>query len=151
MAAADEIGYPVVMKIVGPKILHKTDVGGVKLDLRDGPAVRSRLRSHGRRPSAARLGKDVEIWGVLIQKMMDRGKEVILGVTRDKRFGPVLMVGLGGIYTEILKDVCLPAGPHSRERSGRDDPRNPQHQAAAGRPRRTALRSGRRGGMPACG
>ncbi len=110
VAASDEIGYPVVMKIVGPKILHKTDVGGVKLDLRDGPAVRTAYETMVG-TVRSRLGSDVEIWGVLIQKMMDRGKEVILGVTRDKRFGPVLMVGLGGIYTEILKDVSFRLAP----------------------------------------
>ena len=110
VAASDEIGYPVVMKIVGPKILHKTDVGGVKLDLRDGPAVRTAYETMVA-TVRSRLGNDVEIWGVLIQKMMDRGKEVILGVTRDKRFGPVLMVGLGGIYTEILKDVSFRLAP----------------------------------------
>jgi acetyltransferase len=110
VAASDEIGYPVVMKIVGPKILHKTDVGGVKLDLRDGPAVRTAYETMVQ-TVRSRLGNDVEIWGVLIQKMMDRGKEVILGVTRDKRFGPVLMVGLGGIYTEILKDVAFRLAP----------------------------------------
>ncbi len=110
VAASDEIGYPVVMKIVGPKILHKTDVGGVKLDLRDGPAVRTAYETMVA-TVRSRLGSDVEIWGVLIQKMMDRGKEVILGVTRDNRFGPVLMVGLGGIYTEILKDVSFRLAP----------------------------------------
>ncbi len=110
VAAADEIGYPIVMKIVGPKILHKTDVGGVKLDLRDGPAVRTAYETMVA-TVRSRLGNDVEIWGVLIQKMMDRGKEVILGVTRDSRFGPVLMVGLGGIYTEILKDVSFRLAP----------------------------------------
>lgn len=110
VAASDEIGYPVVMKIVGPKILHKTDVGGVQLDLRDGPAVRTAYETMIK-TVRSRLGNDVEIWGVLIQKMMDRGKEVILGVTRDKRFGPVLMVGLGGIYTEILKDVSFRLAP----------------------------------------
>jgi len=110
VAASDEIGYPVVMKIVGPKILHKTDVGGVKLDLRDGPAVRTAYETMVQ-TVRSRLGNDVEIWGVLIQKMMDRGKEVILGVTRDNRFGPVLMVGLGGIYTEILKDVSFRLAP----------------------------------------
>ncbi len=110
VAVADGMGYPVVMKIVGPKILHKTDVGGVQLDLRDAAAVRA---SHDTmlQNVRGRLGNEVEIWGVLIQKMLDRGKEVILGVTRDKRFGAVLMFGLGGIYTEILKDVVFRLAP----------------------------------------
>jgi acetyltransferase len=110
VAAAAAIGYPVVMKIVGPKILHKTDVGGVRLDLNDEPAVRA---AHDGMLDAVRtrLGKDVEIWGVLIQKMLPRGKEVILGVKRDDRFGPVLMFGLGGIYTEVLRDVAFRLAP----------------------------------------
>ena len=110
VAVSEQLGYPVVMKIVGPKILHKTDVGGVQLDLADGTAVRA-AHDTMLETVRSRLGKEVEIWGVLIQKMMDRGKEVILGVTRDKRFGAVLMVGLGGIYTEIMKDVAFRLAP----------------------------------------
>jgi acetyltransferase len=110
VAAATAIGYPVVMKIVGPKILHKTDVGGVKLDLQDEAAVRA---AHEAMLTAVRtrLGQDVDIWGVLIQKMLPRGKEVILGLTRDERFGPVLMCGLGGIYTEVMRDVVFRLAP----------------------------------------
>jgi acetyltransferase len=110
VAAATEMGYPVVMKIAGPKILHKTDVGGVTLNLHDEAAVRSAydvmlqtVRGH--------LGDDVEIWGVLIQKMLPPAKEVILGVTRDERFGPLLMFGLGGIYTETFRDVSFRLAP----------------------------------------
>jgi len=110
VAAASEMGYPVVMKIAGPKILHKTDVGGVKLDLRDEDGVRTAYATMIQ-SVRERLGSDVEIWGVLIQKMLERGKEVILGVTRDERFGPVLMFGLGGIYTETLKDVSFRLAP----------------------------------------
>ena len=58
-----------------------------------------------------RLGDEIEIWGVVIQKMLDPGKEVILGVTRDERFGPVLMFGLGGIYTETFRDVAFRLAP----------------------------------------
>lgn len=110
VAAAAEMGYPVVMKIAGPKILHKTDVGGVILNLGDEAAVRT---AHATMLESVchRLGEDVEIWGVLIQKMMAPGKEVILGVTRDQRFGPVLMFGLGGIYTEAFHDVAFRLAP----------------------------------------
>jgi acetyltransferase len=104
------MGFPVVMKIAGPKILHKTDVGGVKLDLRDEAAVRSAYEVMIE-TVRSRMGDDIEIWGVLIQKMLDRGKEVILGVTRDERFGPVLMFGLGGIYTETFRDVAFRLAP----------------------------------------
>jgi acetyltransferase len=108
--AAEAMGYPVVMKIVGPKILHKTDVGGVKLDLQDEASVRSAYEMMVQ-TVRDRMGDDVEIWGVLIQKMLERGKEVILGVTRDSRLGPVLMFGLGGIYTETFKDVAFRLAP----------------------------------------
>lgn len=110
VAAAAEIGHPVVMKIAGPKILHKTDVGGVRLDLRDEAAVRSAYETMIASVKA-KMGADVEIWGVLIQKMLAPGKETILGMSRDERFGPLLMFGLGGIYTEALKDVSFRLAP----------------------------------------
>jgi acetyltransferase len=110
VAAAAGMGYPVVMKIAGPKILHKTDVGGVKLNLSDEESVRTTYTTMVQ-TVRERMGNDVEIWGVLIQKMLEPGKEVILGVTRDQRFGPVLMFGLGGIYTETLKDVSFRLAP----------------------------------------
>ena len=109
-AAAEAMGFPVVLKICGPKILHKTDVGGVKLNLRDANSVR---QAYDVMIQSVRekLGKDVEIWGVLVQKMLDPGKEIILGVTRVPRFGPLLMFGLGGIYTEALRDVSFRLAP----------------------------------------
>lgn len=108
--AARRMEFPVVLKISGPKILHKTDVGGVRLNLGDEDSVRS-----GYNEIIAtvkdRMGADVEIWGVLVQKMLPRGKEIILGMTRDPRFGPLLMFGLGGIYTEALRDVSFRLAP----------------------------------------
>ena len=116
-ASADEavsgrrsMGYPVVMKICGPKILHKTDVGGVRLNLADEAQVRGAY-DQMIKSVRQRLGDEIEIWGVVIQKMLDPGKEVILGVTRDDRFGPVLMFGLGGIYTETFRDVSFRLAP----------------------------------------
>jgi acetate---CoA ligase (ADP-forming) len=109
-AAAKEMGFPVVLKISGPKILHKTDVGGVKLNLADEAAVRDAFDAMIT-SVRAKLGDDVEIWGVLVQKMLPAGKEIILGVMRDKKFGPLLMFGLGGIYTEALKDVSFRLAP----------------------------------------
>jgi acyl-CoA synthetase (NDP forming) len=110
VALASQMGYPVVMKISGPKILHKTDVGGVRLSLAGDQEVRaafdemvSSVRRH--------MGEDIEIWGVLIQKMLEKGKEIILGMTRDAHFGPLLMFGLGGIYTEALRDVAFRLAP----------------------------------------
>jgi acetyltransferase len=98
------------MKICGPTILHKTDVGGVRLNLRDETEVRAAFTTmigtvH------EKLGQDTEIWGVLIQKMLPPGQEIILGMTRDQRFGPLLMFGLGGIYTEALHDVTFRLAP----------------------------------------
>jgi acetyltransferase len=110
VAAASPMGFPVVMKIVGPKILHKTEVGGVELDLEDEASVHSAYNAMVQRVRD-RMGDDVEIWGVLIQKMLPPGKEVILGVTRHDRFGPVLMFGLGGIYTETFRDVAFRLAP----------------------------------------
>ncbi|MGD8452709.1 MAG: acetate--CoA ligase family protein [Phycisphaerae bacterium] len=109
-AAATEIGLPVVLKIVGPKILHKTDVGGVRLNLKTEDAVRT---AYDEMIAAVRdkMGAEVEIWGVLVQKMLPRGKEIILGMTRDPKFGPLLMFGLGGIYTEALRDVSFRLAP----------------------------------------
>ncbi len=109
-AAAEEFGLPVVLKIAGPSILHKTDVGGVRLNLKDEGEVRSafdemmtQVRGH--------VGDDAEIWGALVQKMLKTGKEIILGLTRDAHFGPLLMFGLGGIYTEALRDVSFRLAP----------------------------------------
>jgi len=98
------------LKIAGPKILHKTDVGGVKLNMSDEKSIRQgydeiiasvKEKLHG----------DVEIWGVAVQKMLPHGKEIILGMTRDPRFGPLLMFGLGGIYAEALRDVAFRVAP----------------------------------------
>jgi len=108
--AAAEIGFPVVLKIVGPKILHKTEVGGVKLNLKDAGEV---CAAYDQVLACVRdkLGPTVEIWGVLVEKMLGKGKEVILGMSRDPRLGPLLMFGLGGIYTEALKDVSFRLAP----------------------------------------
>ncbi len=113
-AAAEEMGFPVVLKISGPKILHKTDVGGVRLNLADADAVRT---AHDEMVATVRdkLGPEVEVWGVLVQKMLPPGKEIILGMSRDPRFGPLLMFGLGGIYTEALRDVSFRLAPLRQE------------------------------------
>jgi acetyltransferase len=110
VAAAKAMEFPVVLKIAGPRILHKTDVGGVKLNLTDEESVR-RGYTEMIATVTERMGADVEIWGVLVQKMLPRGKEIILGMTRDPRFGPLLMFGLGGIYTEALRDVSFRLAP----------------------------------------
>lgn len=108
--AAAKIGFPVVLKISGPRILHKTDVGGVRLNLTDEAGVRTAF-DEMITSVRAKMGADVEVWGVLVQKMLPKGKEIILGMSRDPRMGPLLMFGLGGIYTEALKDVSFRLAP----------------------------------------
>jgi len=109
---AQRIGYPVVMKIVSPDILHKTDIGGVKLDLIGDTAVRDTFDLLMYR--ASRYMPEAEIWGALVQEMVPQGKEVIIGINRDPQFGPLLLFGLGGIYVEALKDVSFRIAPIAR-------------------------------------
>ena len=110
---AEEIGYPVVMKIASPDILHKTDIGGVKLDLANATDVRDAFDLLVYR--ATRYMPDAEIWGCLVQEMVRGGKEVIVGMNCDPQFGPLMMFGLGGIYVEALKDVAFRIAPFSRQ------------------------------------
>jgi 3-hydroxypropionyl-CoA synthetase (ADP-forming) len=102
IAEAKKLGFPLVAKIVSPQILHKTDVGGVKIDLRDEEAVRSAFLD-----MYERLSKEHDVKGVLLEKMVPKGVEMIVGLQNDPQFGPVMMVGLGGIFTELFKDVSF--------------------------------------------
>jgi acetyltransferase len=109
LAAAKEMGYPIVMKIVSPDIIHKSDVGGVKVGISSDEELENAYN---------KMMKDVtlaaprcRISGVLIQQMATGGKEVILGTNRDPQFGPLIMFGLGGIYVEVLKDVQFRIAP----------------------------------------
>lgn len=106
---AERIGYPVAMKIASPDIIHKSDMGGVKLNLGSATAVRDAydlmmLRVRQREPNA-------HIEGVYIETMVGRGRETIVGMTRDPQFGPMLMFGLGGIFVEVMKDVTFHIAP----------------------------------------
>ncbi len=107
--AAREIGFPVVMKIVSPDIVHKVDVGGVKLNLQSESDVKAAYADLLKQVKASRPG--AEIWGVLIQEMVSKGKETILGMKRDPLFGALLMFGLGGIYVEVFRDVIFRIAP----------------------------------------
>ena len=109
VAAADAIGYPVVMKIASQDILHKTDVGGVRVGLESPTAVRDAFDLMVYR--AQKYQPNAQIWGCLVQEMMRGGKEVITGMNRDPQFGPLVMFGLGGIYVEVLKDVSFRVAP----------------------------------------
>jgi acetyltransferase len=110
---AEEIGFPVVLKIASPDILHKTDIGGIKLDVRTPADVRDAFDLLTYR--AMRYMPEAELWGCQVQQMVGGGKEVILGMNRDPQFGPLMMFGLGGIYVEVLKDVTFRIAPFSRE------------------------------------
>jgi acyl-CoA synthetase (NDP forming) len=105
VTAAGEIGYPVVLKIMSPDISHKSDVGGVALNLADAAAVRAAFENMTRQVKAAQPAARIN--GVSVQNMARQGTEVIVGMTKDPQFGPVLMFGLGGIMVEILKDVAF--------------------------------------------
>ncbi len=114
---ASEIGYPVVMKIASPDILHKSDIGGIQVGIEDEPAllvayeeILARARSYM---------ADARIWGVTLQQQVVDGREVIIGVNRDPQFGPLLMFGLGGIYVEVLKDVTFRLCPVTAEEAHR--------------------------------
>ena len=113
VAFADEIGYPVVMKIASPDILHKTDVGGIKVGLRNANDVRDAFDLLIYRTT--RFMPDAKVWGCLVQEMVSGAREVIVGMNRDPQFGPLLMFGLGGIYVEVLKDVAFRVAPISRQ------------------------------------
>nr|MBC8252445.1 acetate--CoA ligase family protein [Ardenticatenia bacterium] len=102
---AEDIGYPVVLKIASPDILHKTDVGGVKLNLRSPGDVRDAFDLIVYR--AGRYVPGARIWGCLVQQMVMGGREVLVGMSRDPQFGPLVGFGLGGIYVEALKDVAF--------------------------------------------
>jgi acetyltransferase len=108
---AGGLGFPVALKIVSPDIIHKTDVGGVRLNLATEAEVRQGYRDLLAAVSAAR--PQAKIAGVLVQKMAPKGQETILGMTRDPQFGPLLMFGLGGTNVEIFQDVIFRLAPIS--------------------------------------
>lgn len=107
-ATARAIGGKVVLKAIAPGLVHKTEAGGVRLDVEDAGSAFDEMRQ-----ALAQRGIDME--GVLVQPMAPRGREVILGMTADPKFGPLLAFGLGGIYVEILKDVAFRAAPLTDE------------------------------------
>lgn len=112
---AVKIGFPVVMKVVSQQIIHKVDVGGVRLNLNSAEDVQNSFRD------IMAVGEKLKakIDGVFMQRMAPKGREVILGMKRDPHFGPILMFGLGGIYVEALKDVTFRVAP-IRELSAND-------------------------------
>ncbi|MBI3982910.1 MAG: acetate--CoA ligase family protein, partial [Gemmatimonadetes bacterium] len=109
--AARKLGFPVAIKIVSPAIIHKTDVGGVTLDLDSEDAVGRAVRSMVRKVSQAAPEGRPQIEGILVQRMAPNGRETIVGLTRMPRMGSLVMFGLGGVYVEILRDVVLRLSP----------------------------------------
>jgi acyl-CoA synthetase (NDP forming) len=112
ISIAKELGFPVVLKIASPDIIHKSDAGGVKLGLKNATEVGRAYRQimdlvKQREPQAT-------IYGVSVQRMIQPGIEVIMGMSKDAQFGPVLMFGLGGVFVEVLKDVSFRIVPITR-------------------------------------
>lgn len=108
---AEEIGYPVVLKIVSPDILHKSDAGGVKVNINDEAGVRESFQTIMKNAKAYKV--DANIHGIVVQKMAPWGTEIIVGSINDPTFGATVMFGLGGIFVEVLKDVTFRVAPIS--------------------------------------
>lgn len=106
---AKKIGYPVVLKIASPQIIHKSDAGGVKVNIQNDKDVHSAFKEIIK--NAKKYNKNAVIQGVLVVEMVKGGKEMIIGSKQEPGFGPVLMLGMGGIYVEILKDVTFRLAP----------------------------------------
>jgi 4-hydroxybutyryl-CoA synthetase (ADP-forming) len=107
--ASKEIGYPVVLKIVSPDIIHKSDAGGVKVNINNEEELLNAYDTIIN--NVKRYNPNAKILGILIEEMIKNGKEVIIGANRDPKFGPTIMFGLGGIYVEALKDVTFRLAP----------------------------------------
>ena len=110
--AAEKTGFPVVMKILSDDILHKTDLGCVKLNISSPEEMKAAYKEI--MDNAVKNAPDAEIQGVVVQQMLPKGFEVLLGVSTDPQFGQVIMVGLGGIYVELLQAVSLRIHPITR-------------------------------------
>jgi len=110
---AGQIGFPIVLKIVSPDILHKSDAGGVMVNLKSAVEVRN---AYGKiLENAKKYNSAAKIVGVLVQEMAPQSTEVIVGAIKDPQFGQTLMFGLGGIFVELLKDVTFRVAPITRE------------------------------------
>lgn len=113
VTVAEKIGYPVVMKIVSPDILHKSDAGGIQLNLKSADEIRTAYQKVHQNAMAYNAKASLE--GVLVEKMAGRGQEVIIGMRRDPQFGPLVMFGLGGIYVELFTDIAFRVAPLTRQ------------------------------------
>ena len=113
LAVSKRIGFPVVMKIVSPDIVHKTDAGGVIVNIVSSSGSREAYRKILQ--SVKRVNRKADVRGIYVQKMAPKSHEFVVGATRDPQFGPTVMFGLGGIYVELFKDVSFRLAPVSRE------------------------------------
>ncbi|MEM0083535.1 MAG: acetate--CoA ligase family protein, partial [Candidatus Nezhaarchaeales archaeon] len=107
--AAESLGYPVVLKIVSPHIIHKSDVGGVKIGLRTSSEVK--LAYYEIMANVSKFAVGATVYGIAVTPMVPQGMETIIGMRRDPQFGPLLMFGLGGIYVELLREVSFRLAP----------------------------------------
>jgi acetyltransferase len=114
---AENMGYPVVMKIVSPQIIHKSDAGGVVVGLKESAAVKTAYENIVANANA--FDPNAEIKGVLVQKMAEPGQELILGMNRYPGFGPLIMFGIGGIFVEVFQDVVFRLAPLYRNEARR--------------------------------
>ena len=114
---AKKINFPIVMKIVSPDIIYKTDAGGIKLNIKD--ETEARLAYQGIIFEAKKYNKEARIEGVIVYSMVPQGTEIIIGMMKDPHFGPVIMFGLGGIFVEVLKDISFRIIP-TEERDARE-------------------------------
>ena len=113
VAAAEKLGFPLVLKVVSPDITHKSDAKCVLLGLNSASEVKSGFEQV--LANAKKFKQDADIHGVLVQRMAPLGKEVIVGMSKDAQFGPAMMFGLGGITVEIFKDVSFRVAPLARK------------------------------------
>jgi acetate---CoA ligase (ADP-forming) subunit beta len=112
-SVAEKIGFPVVLKVYSPDITHKSDVGGVKVNLKNTDEVK---KAYNEIIASAKQHKpDAKNVGALVENMVTPGQEVIIGATKDAQFGPMVMFGLGGIFVEVLKDVVFRLPPISKK------------------------------------
>jgi len=114
---AKEMNFPITMKIVSPDIIHKTDAGGVKLNIKD--EKEAKLAYQEIISKAKKYNKEAQIFGVITYSMIPKATEIIIGMMKDPHFGPVIMFGLGGIFVEILKDISFRVLP-IEERDARE-------------------------------
>ena len=106
---AERIGFPAVLKVVSPEIVHKSEAGGVKINLKDTDEVRGAYNTIVE--NAKKYNSKANIVGVLVQEMAPQGIETIIGAVKDPQFGQTLMFGLGGVFVELLKDVTFRVAP----------------------------------------